>query len=89
VQEIKKKKNKITLELDTLEGENNKIDKLNEEIKNRIKKDQERLDIQKQELETLETSQAELNNYIMEENSNISGIKSKNKILSNQIKEMK
>lgn len=77
------------MELDTLEGENNKIDKLNEEIKNRIKKDQERLDIQKQELETLEANQGELNNYIVEENNNISGIKSKNKSLSNQIKEMK
>lgn len=72
-----------------MEGENNKIDKLNEEIKNRIKKDQERLDIQKQELETLEANQGELNNYIVEENNNISGIKSKNKSLSNQIKEMK
>ena len=45
LKEITKKKVEISLELENLEGENNKIDKLNEEIKNRIKKDQERLDL--------------------------------------------
>ena len=82
-------KNEVALELENLEGENNKIDKLNEEIKNRIRKDEERLEIQRNELGSLEAEQRELTHFILEENEKISDIKEKNKSFGTNILDKK
>lgn len=89
MEEVTRKNNEITLELENLEGENNKIDKLNEEIKNRIKKDQERLSIQKLEQEEHEHKQRKINSEIMHRSKNIMELQAQKKDLMERIKKLK
>lgn len=86
---LAKSNNELNNDLETLDNENYKMKNLNDEIRNRIRKDEERLDIQKEELVNLEKSRKVNELQIEELNESIEEISEKSKSLNLKINEKK